>query len=128
MRDEVGTGTVAPARLERAIVDETTLAHRSVIAQSLVRHPSPRLPLQSSSASRFTAGAAGFLILSQWSTRPDRYGIPSRFDTMPSHPSAQAWRKMTKPSPAKCLFKAMPSRTPRSSSASKWHVAQVSAV
>ncbi len=35
----------------------------------------------SSSASRCTAGAAGFLILSQWSTRPARYGEPSRFDT-----------------------------------------------
>jgi hypothetical protein len=27
---------------------------------------------QSSSASRFTAGSTGFLILSQWSTRPER--------------------------------------------------------
>ena len=42
---------------------------------------------QSSSASRFTAGAAGFLIFSQSSTRPDRYGEPSRLDTIPSQPS-----------------------------------------
>ena len=42
-----------------------------------------RLPLQSSSASRRTAGAPGFLILTQWSTQPDRYGEPRRFDTMP---------------------------------------------
>jgi hypothetical protein len=35
-------------------------------------------------------GAAGFLILSQWSVRPDRYGEPSRFDTIPSQPHLQA--------------------------------------
>jgi len=28
------------------------------------------------------------LILSQWSTRPGLYGEPSRFDTIPSQPSA----------------------------------------
>ena len=40
-----------------------------------VAHPAlrvQRLAPQSSSASRFTAGAAGFLILSQWSDRPER--------------------------------------------------------
>jgi len=37
-----------------------------------------RLPLQSSSASRRTAGAPGFLILIQWADRPARYGDPSR--------------------------------------------------
>jgi hypothetical protein len=37
-----------------------------------------------SSASRFTADAAGFLILSQSLTRPERYAELSRFDTMPS--------------------------------------------
>ena len=41
---------------------------------------------QSSSASRLTAGAVGFLNLSQSVVRPDRYGEPSRFDTMPSSP------------------------------------------
>ena len=46
----------------------------------------------SSSASRFTAGAAGFLIFTHRSPRPDRYGEPSRFETMPSQPSAQACR------------------------------------
>ena len=44
----------------------------------------------SSSASRFTAGAAGFLTLIQSADRPNRYGEPSRFDTMPSQPSLQA--------------------------------------
>ena len=44
----------------------------------------------SSSASRFTAGALGFLTLSQSSDRPNRYGEPRRFDTMPSQPSVQA--------------------------------------
>jgi hypothetical protein len=46
----------------------------------------------SSSASRVTAGAAGFLTFTQQSARPERYGEPRRFDTMPSQPSAQAWR------------------------------------
>src|SRR5580704_14194165 len=45
---------------------------------------------QSSSASRVTAGALGFLTLTQQSLRPGRYGEPRRFDTMPSQPSAQA--------------------------------------
>jgi hypothetical protein len=31
-----------------------------------------------------TAGAAGFLTFSQQSARPERYGDPRRFDTMPS--------------------------------------------
>jgi N-acyl homoserine lactone hydrolase len=34
-----------------------------------------------------TAGAAGFLIFSQLTTRPDRYVEPRPFDTMPSQPS-----------------------------------------
>ena len=54
---------------------------------------------QSSSASRVTAGAAGFLTFSQETARPERYGDPSRFDTMPSQPSAQAFLKMIAPSP-----------------------------
>jgi hypothetical protein len=36
------------------------------------------------------AGPAGFFILIQFADRPARYGEPSRFDTMPSQPSAQA--------------------------------------
>ena len=47
---------------------------------------------QSSSASCRTAGAAGFFTFSQCADRPDLYGEPSRFDTMPSQPSAQASR------------------------------------
>ena len=49
-----------------------------------------RLPFQSSSGSRVTAGAAGFLTFSQQTARPDRYAEPRRFDTIPSQPSAQA--------------------------------------
>jgi hypothetical protein len=45
---------------------------------------------QSSSASRVTAGAVGFLTFIQSGERPDRYDEPSRLDTMPSQPSAQA--------------------------------------
>jgi hypothetical protein len=55
---------------------------------------------QSSSSSRRTAAAAGFLVLSHWGDRPERYGEPSFFDTMPSQPSAQACLKMTRPSPS----------------------------
>jgi hypothetical protein len=50
------------------------------------RHRRPPRP-QSSSASRFTAGAAGFLLLSQCRERPDVWREPLRFDTMPSSPS-----------------------------------------
>ena len=55
---------------------------------------------QSSSASRFTAGAFGFLILSQSGERPERYVEPSRFDTIPSQPSLQACSKTISPSPS----------------------------
>jgi len=41
---------------------------------------------QSSSASRFTAGAFGFLTFTQFGERPERYGEPNRFDTVPSQP------------------------------------------
>jgi hypothetical protein len=44
----------------------------------------------SSSASRLTAGDAGFLILIRSFDRPNRYDEPSRFDTTPLHPSLQA--------------------------------------
>jgi hypothetical protein len=53
-------------------------------------HRPYRLRPQSSSGSRVTAGAAGFLTFSQQTARPERYGDPSRFETMPSQPSAQA--------------------------------------
>src|SRR5262245_49161025 len=42
---------------------------------------------QSSSASRFTAGAAGLLILSQCCERPERYSEPRSFDRKHSQPS-----------------------------------------
>ena len=51
---------------------------RLLIGHFHLRFPHP------SSASRFTAGAAGFLNLSQCE--------PRRFNTMPSQPSRQAWR------------------------------------
>jgi hypothetical protein len=38
--------------------------------------------LQSSSSSRFTAGCAGFFILSQSGERPERYGESLRFETI----------------------------------------------
>ena len=47
---------------------------------------------QSSSASRFTAGAFAFFILSQSGERPLTYGEPGCFDTIPSQPGLQAWR------------------------------------
>src|SRR5262249_13201495 len=60
---------------------------------------------QSSSTSRFTAGASGFFILSQSGERPERYIDSLRFDTMPSRPSLQAWAKTVGPSPSKCSLK-----------------------
>ncbi len=42
---------------------------------------------QSSSASRFTASAFGFLTFTQCGERPERYSDPRRFDTIPSQPS-----------------------------------------
>ena len=46
---------------------------------------------QSSSVSRFTAGALGFLLLIQCGERPDLQRESFRFDTMPLSPSLQAW-------------------------------------
>jgi hypothetical protein len=69
-----------------------------------------RLPMvpQSSSASRLTAGAAGFLTLIQSFDRPGRYCEPRRLDTMPSQPSLRAWWKTMLPSTSKCRLKATP--------------------
>jgi hypothetical protein len=53
---------------------------------------------QSSSASRFTAGASGFLNFSQSGDLPERLRDPSRFDTIPSRPILQACWKTTAPS------------------------------
>src|SRR5215813_1260026 len=72
---------------------------RPQFCRALHRHlPFP----QSSSASRFTAGAAGFLNLSQSFDRPLRYVEPRRLLTMPSKPSLQAWRNTTSPGSAMC--------------------------
>jgi hypothetical protein len=43
-----------------------------------------------SSASRLTAALLGLLIFSQCGDRPDTYGDPRRFDTIPSNPSLHA--------------------------------------
>ena len=62
----------------------------------------------SSSSSRFTAGASAFFILSQSGERPERYGEPFRFDTMPSSPSLHACRNTVSPSPSICSLNRMP--------------------
>jgi hypothetical protein len=48
---------------------------------------------QSSSASRPTAGASGFLNFNQSRVLPLRYYEPRRLDTMPSRPILHACRK-----------------------------------
>ena len=68
-------------------------------AQTAHDHYAARVHRQSSSASRITAGALGFFTLTQFGLRPERYGEPSRFETMPSQPRAQACLKMIAPSP-----------------------------
>jgi hypothetical protein len=68
-----------------------------VLPGRLARHLPP-----SSSPSRFTAGASGFLNFSQSLERPDRYCDPSRFDTMPSRPILQAWRNTRSPGCVRC--------------------------
>src|SRR6516165_4961462 len=73
--------------------------------QSHVHNPNKSLCRpQSSSASRVTAAASGFLNLSQSFVLPDRYCDPSRFDTMPSSPSLQAWHTA---SPSASLIKVL---------------------
>jgi hypothetical protein len=56
---------------------------RSAHKLALATHVRSHL-VQSSSACRFTAGAAGFLLLIQCRERPETYGEPSRFDSVPS--------------------------------------------
>src|SRR4051812_44617460 len=41
----------------------------------------------------------GFLVFSHARVRPLTYREPMRFETMPSSPKPQAWRKMAPPSP-----------------------------
>jgi hypothetical protein len=79
--NRVGSGGVDAAR--QVIVARRCSPAATLILASYRHIPSP----QSSSASRFTAGAAGFLTLIQSGERPRRYIDPSRFDTMPSQPS-----------------------------------------
>src|SRR5438552_2253689 len=62
----------------------------------------------SSSASRLTAGALGFFILSQSRERPLRLGEPFRFETMPSSPSLQACLSTIGPSPSMWSLNQMP--------------------
>jgi hypothetical protein len=59
---------------------------------------------QSSSASRFTADASGFFILSQSGERPERYIESLRFDTIPSSPILQAWAKTVGPAPSQVFI------------------------
>src|SRR5262245_2321183 len=61
--------------------------HRTEIKS--IGHRQHSLP-HSSSASRFTAGASGFLNFNQSGERPLRYREPSRLDTIPSRPILQA--------------------------------------
>src|SRR5262249_46809382 len=116
----------------RAQDDSLSLSPRSMTAPSLylTSDPWPPFPLgglffapaftrermsaghlpQSSSASRFPAGADGFFILSQSGERPERYIEPLRFDTIPSRPSLHAWAKTVGPSPSMCSLNRMPGR------------------
>jgi hypothetical protein len=71
------------------VTSDETFNNQVSVEDSHCGRAAPHL-LQSSSSTRFAAGAAGFLVLIQQSLRPDRYGVPRRFETMPSHPSAHA--------------------------------------
>jgi hypothetical protein len=66
---------------------------------------------QSSSSSRFTAGAFEFFILSQPGERPERYGESFAFETMPSRPSLHACRNTVFPSPFSSSRSLTPPRT-----------------
>src|SRR5215471_6772115 len=65
-----------------------------------LRFLSQRGEPQSSSASRLTAGAFGFLTFTQCDERPERYSEPTRLLTIPSQPSLQACWNMMSPSPS----------------------------
>ena len=87
-RNACGTaGAAAFADAAIAWATRMLLADPAGVVARLAPHQ-----FHSSSASRVTAGAAGFLTFTQQSARPERYSEPSRFDTMPSQPSAQACR------------------------------------
>src|SRR6516164_10403218 len=85
-----------------------TVDHNAVLAARRSHAHLPRSFDQSSSASRFTAAASGFFILSQSGERPERYIESFRFDTMPSSPILHAWAKTVGPSPSKCSLKRRP--------------------
>jgi hypothetical protein len=54
------------------------------------------------STSRCTATLAGLRTFTHAACGPGRYGEPSRFDTMPSAPSRQAWANTRRPSADMC--------------------------
>ena len=92
-RYEGGYGEVAPTKSDQRGNDVPQTAVQSGGEFSGGHCASVSEP---SSASRFTAGAAGFLILSHWLTLPDQ-------------PSAQACQETIMPSPGKCLLRAISS-------------------
>src|SRR5262249_52105622 len=61
------------------------------------------------------SGAAGFLNLSQSRVRPARYREPSRFDTIPSQPSAQACLNTMSPGSSNVALTTMPASGLRTS-------------
>jgi hypothetical protein len=95
--------------------DDVIANHQSAVGNPGAASPPlvMRLPFQFSSASRRTAAALGFLIFSQWLTRPLRQAEPRRFDTIPSHPSEHACRKDDRAVAVEVLLKAMPSPASR---------------
>src|SRR6516164_5432562 len=98
---------LAPSRSE--LDDIGPVALRAKDHDPVVASHYRRLVLcQFSFASRFTAGASEFFILSQSGERPERYIESFRFDTMPSRPSLQAWAKTVGPSPSMCSLNRMP--------------------
>jgi hypothetical protein len=83
----------APISLRKVLLPAgpcVRLRFRTPISTSAQRHRS--LP-QSSSASRFTAGASGFFILSQSGERAGAVRRALALGHDPSSPSLQAWRK-----------------------------------
>src|SRR5262249_44416526 len=67
-----------------------------------------RPPIQSSSASRFTAAASAFFILSQSDERKEREAGTLRCETMPSRPRLKAWAKTVEQSSSIWSLNPMP--------------------
>jgi hypothetical protein len=80
---------------------------RSALARPTIRSEKHYSP-QSSSASRFTASHAGFLLLSQSGERLERYVNILRFDTMSSRPILHAWANTVGPSVSMCSLRRKP--------------------